>query len=188
MVRLSRIYTRTGDTGNTSLGDGSRVLKNTVRLEAIGTIDEANSALGIVRLYTADKEDFILGRIQNDLFDVGADLCLPSQDQAARPVLRITETHVARLETEIDEMNKSLQPLTSFVLPGGTPGSAFLHQARVIVRRSERVLVSLCKEEWVNPDLLRYINRLSDHLFVLARHLNAHVCGDVLWEPGKYSE
>lgn len=186
MVKLSRIYTRTGDNGTTGLGDGSRVSKDSLRIEAIGTVDEANAALGVCRLYAMGPEDHMLGCIQNDLFDVGADLCTPANPN--KIALRITQKHVVRLEEEMDEMNKSLSPLTSFVLPGGTPPSAFLHQARTIVRRAERTLVALCEHEWVNEDLIKYINRLSDHLFVMARYHNSHVCGDVLWEPGKYSE
>jgi cob(I)alamin adenosyltransferase len=142
----------------------------------------------LVRLYTKNQEDHMLGRIQNDLFDMGADLCIPAQNNAEKPALRITETHVTRLEKEIDDMNKNLSPLTSFILPGGSNAAAFLHQARGVIRRAERILVNLAEEEWVNPDLLKYINRLSDHSFVLARHLNASAGGDVLWEPGKYSE
>ncbi len=188
MVMLSKIYTRGGDEGKTSLGDGSRVLKDSLRIDAIGTIDEANSALGVTRLYTTDQADNMLGRIQNDLFDVGADLCVPYQAEPKKTVLRITDFHVTRLENEMDQMNETLAPLTSFILPGGSPAAAFLHQARVIIRRSERILVTLSAQEWINPALLKYVNRLSDHSFVLARHLNAMVCGDVLWEPGKYSE
>ena len=188
MVMLSKIYTRGGDQGKTSLGDGSRVTKDSLRVDAIGTVDEANAALGITRLYTSDQADQMLGRIQNDLFDLGADLCVPYQAEPQKTILRITDAHVTRLENEIDQMNESLLPLTSFILPGGSPAASFLHQARVIIRRAERILVTLSGQEWVNPSLLKYINRLSDHSFVLSRHLNSMVCGDVLWEPGKYSE
>lgn len=187
MVLLSRIYTRGGDKGRTALGDGRRVAKHALRVEAYGTVDEANAAIGIVRLHAAEPADAMLGRIQNDLFDLGADLCRPEgPDETAHPPLRVTGTQVLRLEREIDAMNAELEPLRSFVLPGGTPAAAHLHLARTITRRAERRITALMAREAVNPDALRYCNRLSDHLFVLARWVNRQSGGsaDVLWVPG----
>lgn len=186
MVRLTRIYTRGGDTGQTSLGDGSRVAKQAVRIEAIGAVEEANAALGVVRLHTgADPAtDAMLRRIQNELFDLGADLCTPGTEYASGQALRMVPPQVKRLEDEIDAMNEGLGPLTSFILPGGTPAAAHLHQARTIVRRAERAISALMTAEPVNPIALQYANRLSDHLFVLGRVLNKAHGGDVLWEPG----
>jgi cob(I)alamin adenosyltransferase len=187
MVLLSRIYTRGGDKGRTALGDGRRVAKHALRVEAYGTVDEANAAIGIVRLHAAGDADAMLGRIQNDLFDLGADLCRPEgPDDAAHPPLRVTADQVARLEREIDAMNAELEPLRSFVLPGGTPAAAYLHLARTIARRAERRITALMAREAVNPEALRYCNRLSDHLFVLARRVNRQGVGtgDVLWVPG----
>ena len=183
MVRLTRIYTKTGDTGETSLGDGRRVKKHALRIEAIGTVDEANAAIGTARLHAKGKLDAMLSRIQNDLFDLGADLCVP-QDKPGRDRLRIAEAQVTRLEKEIDAMNATLKPLSSFVLPGGSAASAQLHLARTIVRRAERLMTALVERESVGEAVLRYINRLSDHLFVAARHANAKGKGDVLWVPG----
>ena len=185
MVQLSRIYTKSGDKGKTSLGDGTRVFKSSLRIEAIGSIDEANSALGVVRLYTSGHEDMILKSIQNDLFDLGADLCMVKETKESP--LRITEQHVVRLEREIDEMNEHLPTLNSFILPGGTPASAFLHQARSTARSAERVLVALSEHEHVNTYALHYINRVSDYFFVLARYMNLSVTTDTLWEPGKFA-
>lgn len=184
MVKLNRIYTRTGDDGTTGLADGSRRPKSAVRVAAYGTVDEANAVLGLARLATAGQTDAMLARIQNDLFDVGADLATPGEDfsDGAR-ALRATAAQVARLEAEIDEMNAELAPLTSFVLPGGSPAAAWLHLARTVVRRAERLAVEAAAAEPVNPAALAYLNRLSDHLFVLARVQNA-ACGDVLWVPG----
>lgn len=185
MVRLTKIYTRTGDQGKTVLGDGTCVSKHAVRIEAIGAVDEANAAIGMARLSLTGTSDEMVARIQNDLFDVGADLCLP-HDPSKKPPLRIQEGHVTRLEQEIDHLNSALKPLNSFVLPGGTPASAALHVARTIVRRAERCVCQLSEHEVVNPHLLMYLNRLSDHLFVLARYAND--CGDrdVLWVPGAH--
>jgi len=186
MVRLTRIYTRGGDKGLTSLGDGKRVKKHDRRVAAYGTVDEANAAIGLVRLHTKrdKKTDAILARIQNDLFDLGADLCTPMSGRKAKGALRILDGQVERLEREIDGLNALLQPLTSFVLPGGTPVAAFLHQARTVVRRAEREITELMGRESVNPAALRYANRLSDLLFVLARYCNGRGKRDVLWVPG----
>jgi cob(I)alamin adenosyltransferase len=188
MVLLSRIYTRGGDKGRTALGDGRRVAKHALRVEAYGTVDEANAAIGMVRLHADAAADAMLGRIQNDLFDLGADLCRPeSPGDAAGPApLRVTAGQVLRLESEIDAMNAALEPLRSFVLPGGTPAAAHLHLARTITRRAERRITALMERETVNPDALRYCNRLSDHLFVMARWVNRQAggTGDVLWVPG----
>jgi len=186
MVRLTRIYTKGGDTGETSLGDGSRVAKHTLRVEAFGTVDEANAAIGLARLHTTGEADAILRRLQDDLFDLGADLCRPGAESEAKgkPVLRIAEGQVTRLEGEIDALNAGLAPLDSFVLPGGTPAAAYLHFARTVVRRAERLMTALAREEPVNPAAIRFANRLSDLLFVLARHMNHEGKADVLWRPG----
>ena len=185
MVTLNRIYTKGGDSGETSLGNGVRITKSCLRIAAIGAVDEANAFLGVVRLYTVDTTlDALLKNIQNDLFDLGADLCVPLASPRSEGALRINETQVVRLEQEIDKLNGELQPLTSFVLPGGTPAAAHLHIARTLVRRAERLMVRLQEEENLTPEALRYINRLSDHLFVAARHCNAKDTGDVLWSPG----
>ncbi|MGI4877893.1 MAG: cob(I)yrinic acid a,c-diamide adenosyltransferase [Janthinobacterium lividum] len=184
MVRLDRIYTRTGDDGSTGLADGSRRSKDVARIAAYGTVDEANSVIGIVRLSAGPETDAMLARIQNDLFDVGADLATPGADFAAgASALRATAAQVTRLETEIDLMNAHLAPLASFILPGGSPAAAYLHLARTVVRRAERLAVTAAAAEPVNPLAIRYLNRLSDHLFVLARAENAGN-GDVLWVPG----
>ncbi|WNK00658.1 cob(I)yrinic acid a,c-diamide adenosyltransferase [Thalassospiraceae bacterium LMO-JJ14] len=188
MVTLSKIYTRGGDTGETSLGSGDRVKKHDVRVAAYGTADEANAVIGLVRLHTpADKfpdADAMLARIQNDLFDLGADLCTPEDGKRSDGALRIVDTQVDRLEAEIDAMNAELQPLTSFILPGGTPAASYLHLARTVARRCERLMTELAGSEPVNPAAVKYINRLSDHLFVLARRLNDNGAADVLWVPG----
>lgn len=183
MVRLDVITTRGGDAGETSLGDGQRVRKDALRVEAFGTVDEANAVLGLVRLHTAgDAEvDAMLGRIQNELFDVGADLCVPGEAGAR---LRVSDAQSARLEAEIARMNAALAPLRSFVLPGGSAVAAHAHLARTVVRRAERLVVALAAQEEVNPAVVRYLNRLSDHLFVLSRHANAAAGGDVVWVPG----
>jgi cob(I)alamin adenosyltransferase len=183
VVVLSRIYTRGGDLGTTSLGDGSRVPKHAVRVSAYGTVDEANATIGLARLHCPAEADVLLARIQNDLFDLGADLCRPGDDPGG---LRVLESQVTRLEQEIDGMNESLSSLTSFVLPGGTPAAAYLHLARTVTRRAERLVTELAEAEVVNPPVVRYLNRLSDHLFVLARWLNAQDQGDVLWVPGAH--
>ncbi len=182
MVRLTRIYTKTGDKGETSLGDGKRVLKSALRVRAFGTVDEANAAIGLARLHAKGKQGAILGRIQNDLFDLGADLCVPESAKSKRSRLRISEAQVVRLEREIDAMNAKLKPLDSFVLPGGSALAAHLHLARAIVRRAERLMVELAQSEKIGEAALRYINRLSDHLFVMSRAANKGT--DVLWIPG----
>jgi cob(I)alamin adenosyltransferase len=184
MVRLTRIYTRGGDKGETSLGDGSRVPKQALRVGAFGTVDEANAALGLARLHAEGEVDEALARIQNDLFDLGADLCTPEGSREG--ALRILAVQVERLEREIDDWNAKLSPLDSFVLPGGTPLAAHLHLARTIVRRAERLVAELQTAERVNPQALKYLNRLSDHLFVLSRHANDGGRRDVLWRPGAH--
>jgi cob(I)alamin adenosyltransferase len=183
MVQLTRIYTKGGDKGTTSLGTGKRVPKHDPRVAAYGTVDEANAAIGITRLHADGELNDMLARIQNDLFDLGADLCRPEVADGDTG-LRIVETQVERLEREIDAMNAKLAPLNSFVLPGGTPAAAYLHQARTIVRRAEREMTALAVNAPVNPAAIRYVNRLSDHLFVAARAANDWGAGDVLWQPG----
>ena len=183
MVKLDVIMTRGGDGGETSLGDGARVRKDALRVEAYGTVDEANAAIGVLRLHAQEdaEADAMLARIQNDLFDIGADLCVPGEAGAR---LRVADTQSARLEAELAAMNGQMPALKSFVLPGGAPGAAAAHVARTVVRRAERLVVALAAEEEVNPAVIRYLNRLSDHLFVLARRLNGNGAGDVLWVPG----
>ena len=181
MVRLTRIYTRGGDAGETSLGGGARVKKHHARVEAYGTVDEANAAIGLARLETGGEADAMLARIQNDLFDLGADLCRPG---ALDEGLRIAQSQIDRLESEIDALNERLKPLESFVLPGGSRAAAALHLARTAVRRAERLITLLADSEPVNPLAVVYANRLSDHLFVLARHLNEDGATDTLWVPG----
>ena len=185
MVRLTRIYTRGGDKGETSLGDGTRVAKDDLRVAAYGTVDEANAAIGLARLHTRGEADAMLGRIQNDLFDLGADLCRPEMKEAGKTVLRIGKSQVERLEREIDTLNAELKPLESFILPGGTPAAAHLHHARTVVRRAERLIVRLAIRETINAQAIAFLNRLSDHLFVLARSLNGGGANDVLWQPGR---
>ena len=184
MVTLTKIYTRGGDGGQTSLGDGERVSKNDLRVAAYGSVDETNSVIGLVRLHTTGDVDAMLSRIQNDLFDLGADLCTPEAGRKNEGALRIVDSQVERLEREIDAMNESLQPLRSFILPGGAPAAAHLHHARTVARRAERLVCGLAEGESVNLAAIRYINRLSDHLFVLARVLNDNGANDVLWVPG----
>jgi cob(I)alamin adenosyltransferase len=184
MVRLTRIYTRGGDGGETSLGDGSRVPKHALRVAAYGTVDEANAAIGIARLHADAEVDAMLGHIQNDLFDLGADLCAPEGGRRGAGALRITAAQVERLEHEIDEMNATLRPLDSFILPGGSAAAAYLHLARTVTRRAERLVSELAQTEPVNPEALKYLNRLSDHLFVLGRRVNDNGARDVLWVPG----
>ena len=181
MVKLTRIYTGGGDAGETSLGGGARVAKHDRRVAAYGTVDEANAAIGVARSETDGAADTMLARIQNDLFDLGADLCRPGPLEEG---LRIAQSQIDRLEGEIDAMNARLRPLDSFVLPGGSRAAAALHLARTVVRRAERLIVALAAAEPVNPLALTYANRLSDHLFVLARHLNEDGAADVLWLPG----
>lgn len=191
MVVLNRIYTRTGDNGTTALGTGERRPKFDLRIEAYGTVDETNATLGLARLHTAHAHpvlDAMLGRIQNDLFDVGADLCTPDTgEKLAYEPLRVIDAQVERLEREIDELNTSLKPLRSFVLPGGSPASAALHLARTVSRRAERLMVHLAMTdgETVGGPALRYMNRLSDFLFVASRIANENGERDVLWVPGK---
>jgi cob(I)alamin adenosyltransferase len=190
MVRLTRIYTKGGDRGETSLADGARVPKTDLRIAAFGTVDETNAIVGLARLHTEGETDAMLARIQNDLFDLGADLANPEDGNrhADRPALRIAEAQVARLEREIDAMNEKLAPLQSFVLPGGRPAAAWLHQARTVARRAERLMVALAGETAVGAPAMQYINRLSDHFFVMARHLNGDGADDVLWVPGANRE
>lgn len=184
MVRLTKIYTRGGDGGETSLGDGSRRPKFDTRVGAYGTVDEANAAIGLVRLHTEGDLDNLLSRIQNDLFDLGADLCTPEDGKRSEGALRIVDDQVDRLEAEIDAYNEPLADLTSFILPGGSPAAAFLHLARTVVRRAERDTIELSRSETVNPAAIKYLNRLSDLLFVLSRHCNDGGRADVLWVPG----
>lgn len=188
MVKLTTIYTRGGDGGETSLGDGERRPKDDLRIAAYGTVDEANAAVGVARLHLAGDDSAMLARIQDDLFDLGADLCVPETgrkgEAAGVEALRITATQVRRLEDEIDALNARLAPLESFVLPGGSAAAAHLHLARAIARRAERLMVRLARTETVNPEAIKYINRLSDHLFVMARHANRDGADDVLWRRG----
>jgi len=184
MVKLDKIYTRGGDKGETSLGGGARVGKNDIRVQAYGTADEANAIIGLARLHTDKDTGTMLGRIQNDLFDLGADLCRPQSGDGQDQSLRVSEDQVLRLETEIDAMNGDLEPLTSFILPGGNEAAAWLHLGRTVVRRCERLICALAETETVNLMAIQYANRLSDHLFVLARHVNNHGQDDVLWQPG----
>jgi len=183
MVQLTRIYTKGGDKGETSLGDGSRVKKHTLRVEAYGTVDEANAAIGVARLHAEGVVLEMLARIQNDLFDLGADLCTPETGRKSEGALRVLPSQTERLEREIDAMNAQLAPLDSFILPGGTPLAAQLHVARTVTRRAERLVTALAGVETLNPEAVKYLNRLSDHLFVLSRVANG-ADGDILWRPG----
>jgi cob(I)alamin adenosyltransferase len=192
MVVLNRIYTRIGDDGTTALGTGERRAKHDLRIEAYGTIDEANSAIGLARVTTASdvvcaRVDAMLLCIQNDLFDLGADLCVPPEASGETEPLRIVQSQVDRLESKIDELNAELAPLRSFVLPGGSPAAAALHLARTVTRRAERLLVALAGTpgEEVGGPALRYVNRLSDFLFVAARYANQKGVADILWVPGQ---
>jgi cob(I)alamin adenosyltransferase len=188
MVTLNRIYTRTGDDGTTALGSGERRAKYDLRIEAYGTVDETNAAIGVARLHAAEAPpiDAMLGRIQNDLFDLGADLAVPEREGKAER-LRVVAAQVERLEREIDALNADLAPLSSFILPGGSPAAAHLHVARTICRRAERVMVELASRpnERVSPAAIRYVNRLSDFLFVAGRAMNDNGARDVLWVPGQ---
>ncbi len=187
MVVLNRIYTRTGDSGETALGDGTRVPKHALRVEAYGTVDETNATVGLTRLHASGGISERLAAIQNDLFDLGADLCRPITDaeqQQEHPPLRMTEAQILRLESEIDAMNERLSPLRSFILPGGTPLAAHLHLCRTVCRRAERLAVSLAATDTLNPDAVKYLNRLSDWFFVAARMANNDGADDVLWTPG----
>jgi len=192
MVVLNRIYTRTGDSGDTALGTGLRVSKAHLRIQAYGTVDETNAVVGVARLHTTGSDfaflDTMLARIQNELFDVGADLCVPDTGEPlGYEPLRILDNQSRRLEAEIDELNASLAPLRSFVLPGGHPAAAHLHLARTVCRRAERLIVELAAEpnEPVGAPVIAYVNRLSDFFFVASRWANARAGGDVLWVPGK---
>ena len=188
MVKLNKIYTRTGDDGTTGLGSGERRKKYDLRVAAYGTLDEANAAVGIARLHTDATLDAALSRIQNDLFDVGADLCTPGKGKGPDGArLTVTQAQVDWLESEIDRLNDALAPLKSFVLPGGTSGAAHLHLARTVCRRAERIMVELAAkpDEPVGDAAIQYINRLSDFLFVASRTANANGAGDVLWVPGQ---
>ena len=190
MVVLNKIYTRTGDDGTTALGSGERRKKYDLRIAAYGTVDEANAAIGVARLHTAGYPalDGALARIQNDLFDVGADLCTPGRGKGPGGArLTVTDNQVAWLEAEIDRLNADLTPLRSFVLPGGAAAAAYLHVARTICRRAERLTAELKDKagESVSPEVLKYLNRLSDYLFVASRYTNNKGAGDVLWKPGE---
>jgi cob(I)alamin adenosyltransferase len=184
MVKLTKIYTRTGDTGQTGLGDGSRVAKTDPRVEAYGTVDEANAVLGLCRLHAGADLSASLARVQNDLFDLGADLCTPEDPEPKYPPLRVVQSQIAWLEQEIDRINAGLETLRSFILPAGTPLAAHLHHARTVVRRAERRVSALMADTEINPQVLQYLNRLSDYLFVAAREANRGAGGDVLWQPG----
>lgn len=187
MVVLNRIYTRTGDAGETALGNGTRVPKFSARVGAYGTVDETNATVGMARLHASGDMDAQLAAIQNDLFDLGADLCRPGMEKDAEapyPVLRMVPSQVERLEAEIDAMNEALEPLRSFVLPGGSPLSAHLHLCRTVSRRAERLLAELATQEDVNPAAAKYLNRLSDWFFVASRIANDDGRADVLWVPG----
>ena len=189
MVALNRIYTRAGDGGQTALVGGETRPKHDLRIEAYGTVDETNATIGLARLHTTGDGDLdaMLAFIQNDLFDLGADLATPRVEAKGREDLRILDTQVERLEAEIKRMNEGLEPIRSFVLPGGTPASAYLHLARTVCRRAERLVTALAErpDEFVSDGAIKYLNRLSDHLFVAARHANARGGSDVLWVPGK---
>ncbi|SFE45719.1 cob(I)yrinic acid a,c-diamide adenosyltransferase [Roseivivax sediminis] len=187
MVVLNKIYTRTGDAGETALGDGSRVSKHSLRVRAYGTVDELNSVVGIARLHAEGDPDEALARIQNDLFDLGADLCRPDMardSDAEYAPLRMVPSQTERLESEIDAMNGRLEPLRSFILPGGTPLAAYLHQCRTVARRAERHVIELATMEGVNEAAVIYLNRLSDWFFVAARISNDEGRADVMWVPG----
>ena len=184
MVRLMKIYTRGGDRGETSLGNGARVAKDSIRVEAFGAVDETNACIGLARLHTSGEMDEMLARIQNDLFDLGADLCTPEGGERRSRALRVIPEQVRRLEAEIDAMNAALAPLNSFVLPGGSAAAAALHLARTTARRAERAVTALAREETIGEAARHYMNRLSDHLFVAARLANDKGAADILWVPG----
>jgi len=187
MVVLNKIYTKTGDTGETALGNGARVAKHSMRVTAYGTVDEVNATVGLARLHATGETDAALSRIQNDLFDLGADLCRPEMENDAKaeyPPLRMADSQVARLESEIDTMNEALEPLRSFILPGGSELAAYLHLCRTVSRRAERLSVELATMESVNPAAVKYLNRLSDWFFVAGRMANNAGQDDVLWVPG----
>ena len=190
MVRLDKIYTKAGDSGQTSLGDGKRVSKNSIRISSYGTVDELNAILGIVSIYCSKKIKKIILQIQNDLFDLGADLCIPDGQENKRNKvkrIKISNKQVTRLEKVIDEINKGLEPLNSFILPGGALSAAYLHHSRTVTRRAERLVVQLdySNKGSINKNIIKYLNRLSDLLFVLARYENKKGKGDILWYPSK---
>jgi len=190
MVRLDKIYTKAGDSGQTSLGDGKRVSKNSIRISSYGTVDELNAILGIVSIYCSKKIKKIILQIQNDLFDLGADLCIPDGQENKRNKvkrIKISNKQVTRLEKVIDEINKELEPLNSFILPGGALSAAYLHHSRTVTRRAERLVVQLdsSNKGSINKNIIKYLNRLSDLLFVLARYENKKGKGDILWHPSK---
>jgi len=187
MVVLNKIYTKTGDAGETALGNGSRVAKHAIRVTAYGTVDETNATVGMARLYADGEIDTQLAMIQNDLFDLGADLCRPDMEKDSEseyPVLRMTDAQVTRLETQIDAMTQVVEPLRSFILPGGSPLAAHLHLCRTVSRRAERLSVELATTESVNPSAVKYLNRLSDWFFQASRIANDDGKNDVLWVPG----
>lgn len=187
MVVLNKIYTKTGDTGETALGNGARVAKHVLRVTAYGTADELNANVGVARLHSSEDTDDMLSRIQNDLFDLGADLCRPDMERDAEAEyqpLRIIAAQVSRLESEIDVMNEDLEALNSFILPGGSPLSGHLHICRTVARRAERLCVELATKETINPEAVKYLNRLSDWFFVAARTANNNGKDDILWVPG----
>jgi cob(I)alamin adenosyltransferase len=187
MVVLNKIYTKTGDDGETALGNGARVAKHSLRVNSYGTVDEVNATVGLARQHATGEMDAMLSRIQNDLFDLGADLCTPNMEKDAEapyPPLRVIDSQVERLEREIDAMNKDLQPLRSFILPGGTPLAAQMHLCRTVARRAERLVVELATMESINPAAVKYLNRLSDWFFVAGRVANNGGADDVLWVPG----
>lgn len=188
MVRLNKIYTKTGDQGKTALGNAERVFKYDLRVSTYGTVDETNTAIGLARLYADGGTDLALARIQNDMFDLGADICRPEALKNADvkfPPLRISDQQVIRIEVEIDVMNEKLLPLNSFVLPGGSPLAAHLHSCRTISRRAERLAVELSQKETLNHAVIKYLNRISDWFFVAARIANKNGTDDILWIPGK---
>ena len=186
MVLLNKIYTRGGDKGQTSLTNGERTLKDSLRVSCYGTVDELNSSVGIARLHTRKMDilDKMLARIQNDLFDLGCDISMPFGTKHEKTALRIIAPMIQRLENEIDLLNEDLEPLNSFVLPGGSPASAYLHLSRTICRRAERLAISASKTEEINPEAIKYLNRLSDLFFVMSRSSNDKGASDVLWVPG----
>ena len=184
MVTLNKIYTRTGDKGDTALGNGSRGSKDNERVNAYGNVDELNASIGIVKNYASQTMKKILSEIQNDLFDLGADLCVPDEDKSQKK-LKISKNQVQKLESNIDIMNETLKPLKSFILPGGSKTASFMHLSRTICRRAERSLVSLNKKERINENALKYLNRLSDWLFVASRLDNQENSSEILWEPGE---
>ena len=183
MVTLNKIYTKTGDKGDTALGDGSRVSKDSERVIAYGSVDELNASIGIVKNYASQEMKKMLSEIQNDLFDLGADLCVPDENKSQKK-LRISNNQVQKLESNIDTMNKTLKPLKSFILPGGSKTASFMHLSRTICRRAERSLVTLNRKETINENALKYLNRLSDWLFVASRLDNQENSSEILWEPG----